>query len=122
MGAPQKLQIHLLGEMRLSHEGEARVLPQSRKTRGLLAYLALVQRRHRRDDLCELLWDAPSDPRASLRWSLSKLRPLLQAGVATALIADRDTVGLDFGLLSVDVLVIQALVAESTDSISDEDL
>ncbi|MGH8167783.1 MAG: tetratricopeptide repeat protein, partial [Woeseiaceae bacterium] len=32
------------------------------------------------------------------------------------------TVGLDVGLLSVDALVIQALVAESTDSISDEDL
>ena len=122
MGGPQKLQVHLLGEMRLTCDGEARVLPQSRKTRGLLAYLALVQRRHRRDELCELLWDVPSDPRASLRWSLSKLRPLLQGDGATALIADRDTVGLDFGLVSVDVLVIQALIAESTDSIGNEDL
>ena len=32
---------------------------------------------HRRERLCALLWEGPDDPRAQLRWSLSKLRPLL---------------------------------------------
>ncbi|MEX2126227.1 MAG: hypothetical protein WD795_20210 [Woeseia sp.] len=122
VGAPQKLQIQLLGEMVLSHEGMARALPPSRKTRGLLAYLALTDRRHRRDELCELLWDIPSDPRASLRWSLAKLRPLLTNGHATALLADRDTVGLDFKLLSVDVLEIRSQLSDRPIRISDGDL
>jgi TolB-like protein len=118
----QKLQIQLLGEMLLSHEGVARALPQSRKTRGLLAYLALVDRRHRRDELCELLWEIPSDPRASLRWSLSKLRPLLSIGDATSLLADRDAVGLDFTLISVDVAEIRSLMCNRPGNIGDDDL
>ena len=30
-----------------------------------------------RSELCDLLWDAPSDPRGELRWSLSKIRRLV---------------------------------------------
>lgn len=97
-------------------------MPQSRKTRGLLAWLALVDRRHRREELCELLWDAPGDPRAALRWSLSKLRPLLAAGSDTALQSDRDTVMLDRSLVSVDVQDIRSLVAGGLHEMSDRDL
>ncbi len=54
-------------------------LPPSRKLRALLAYLALAREPVSRSQLCELLWDAPSDPRGELRWCLSKLRRLLDS-------------------------------------------
>lgn len=108
--------------MRVVHGGETRPLPRSRKTRGLLAWLALVDRRHRREELCELLWDAPGDPRAALRWSLSKLRPLLSSGSETALVSDRDSVILDRKLLSIDVVEIRTLVADGLEAASDREL
>ncbi|HLU07547.1 MAG TPA: hypothetical protein VKZ91_13390 [Woeseiaceae bacterium] len=104
MGEARKVEIRLLGELAILADGVSLALPPSRKTRGLLAYLALADRRQRREDLCELLWDAPGDPRAALRWSLAKLRPLLGHGTTSALLTDRDTVALDFDLVSVDVL------------------
>lgn len=52
-------------------------LPRSKKTRALLAYLVATGREHRRDRLLELLWDGGEDRRALLRWSLSRLRQLL---------------------------------------------
>src|SRR5262249_4051699 len=60
----------------------------------LLAYLALTRSRHRRDQLCEMFWDIPDDPRGSLRWSLSKIRPLVDEPTAPRLLADRQTVEL----------------------------
>ena len=47
-------------------------------------------RPHLRERLCELLWDAPDDPRASLRWSLAKVRPLVDEKGVTRLVGDRD--------------------------------
>jgi DNA-binding SARP family transcriptional activator len=75
MQAP--LQIKVLGELAVVREAQEIVLPASKKTRALLAYLALANRRQRRDHLCQMLWNAPDDPRASLRWSLTKLRRVL---------------------------------------------
>lgn len=40
----------------------------------LLAYLLLTGKPHSREHLADLLFDLPDDPRASLRWTLSKLR------------------------------------------------
>jgi TolB-like protein/DNA-binding SARP family transcriptional activator len=117
-----KPQIQLLGEMRIVYQGQSRALPQSRKSRGLLAYLALVARRHRREELCELLWDSAGDPRAGLRWSLSKLRPLLSVNDQSALQADRESVALDLNRVTVDVLDIRALLADQPENISDQDL
>ena len=108
--------------MRVIHGHTTRPLPQSRKTRGLLAYLALVDRRVRRDDLCELLWDSPDDPRAALRWSLSKLRPLLNVDSQAALQSDRDFVALDGALVTVDVLEFRTLLTDVPEQISDSDL
>lgn len=71
------LDIRFLGEFKLLRDGREVPLPPSRKTRALLAWLALHRRRYRREQLCELLWEVPDDPRGSLRWSLSKLRRLL---------------------------------------------
>ena len=62
--------LKLLGDLEIARDGKALELPPSRKTRALLAYLALTGRSFRREHLCELLWEIPDDPRGSLRWSL----------------------------------------------------
>ena len=71
------LQLRLLGPLELVREGILVTLPPSRTARALLGYLAATARPHGRDHLCDLLWDGPADPRASLRSALSRLRPLL---------------------------------------------
>ncbi len=75
--------------------GEPVALPTSRKTRALLAYLALSPRPLRRERLCEMFWDVPDDPRGSLRWSLSKIRRIVNAAGQPRLGADRNSVWLD---------------------------
>ena len=95
--------------MQLHADGVARALPASRKTRALLAWLALEPRRHRREALCELLWDIPDDPRAALRWSLTKLRPLLDR--PDRLLAGREDVALLADDLLVDVAQVRAALA-----------
>jgi len=71
------LALKFLGDLEIARGSERVELPPSRKTRALLAYLALTGRAFRREHLCELLWEIPDDPRGSLRWSLSKLRRLV---------------------------------------------
>lgn len=87
--------IETFGELAISHNGKAVKLPASKRTRALLAYLAVTRRPHRRDRLCEVFWEAPDDPRGSLRWSLSKLRPLMNTEDNLRLQADRERVALD---------------------------
>src|SRR5690606_24808202 len=65
------LELKFLGELEVLRGGQVLPLPPSRKTRALLAWLALNPKPFRREQLCELLWDIPDDPRGSLRWSLS---------------------------------------------------
>ena len=69
-----ELELNFLGDLEVVRGGEVLPLPPSKKTRALLAYIALHERAFRREHLCELLWEIPDDPRGSLRWSLSKLR------------------------------------------------
>lgn len=106
--------------MQLRVDGAARPLPASRKTRALLAWLALEPRRHRRERLCELLWDIPDDPRAALRWSLTKLRPLLDR--PDRLQASREDVALDTQGMQVDVADVRAALATGVDRLSVADL
>ncbi|QEA39098.1 alpha/beta fold hydrolase [Pistricoccus aurantiacus] len=87
-----KLGIQTLGELAISRDGECVPLPASKKTRALLAYLVLTGRPQRRDRLCEMFWEIPDDPRAALRWSLSKLRPVVNDAVTERLAADRERV------------------------------
>jgi DNA-binding SARP family transcriptional activator len=86
------LTIRLLGELEVSRGTETLVLPPSRKTRALLGYLVATRRPHRRERLCSLLWGIPDDPRGALRWSLSKLRALVDEPGAPRLVADRESV------------------------------
>ena len=59
--------LRLLGAMALTRDGADVPLPASRKTRALLAYLAVTNRAHSRDRLCAMFWPIPDDPRAALR-------------------------------------------------------
>lgn len=111
--------LRLLGDTVLLCNGAPRALPKSRKTRALLAYLAIEARPVRRETLCELLWESAADPRAALRWSLSKLRPLLETPSGQALQADAHWIALDPALVAVDALEAKALLEYSATSIAD---
>ncbi|MGE3784665.1 MAG: alpha/beta hydrolase, partial [Alphaproteobacteria bacterium] len=71
------LEIRVLGALEVIRDGAGATLPPSRKTRALLAYLALSRSPHRRERLCVMFWVVPVDPRGALRWSLSLFRPLV---------------------------------------------
>ncbi len=122
MSGTETLQIRLLGGMEVVRGGEPLVLPPSKKTRALLVYLVMTGRAHRRERLCDLLWDVPDDPRGALRWSLSKLRPLVDDPQRPRIIAGRDTVAFDADGISVDLLDIRRRLAAGIDSASTEQL
>jgi class 3 adenylate cyclase len=86
------LEVRVLGEFTVLRDGETVELPPSRKTRALLAYLAVVDRSQQRERLCRMFWDLPDDPRGALRWSLSKLRQIMNSGDQDCLVADRNSV------------------------------
>ena len=72
------IEVLLLGPLSVRRGGVEVALPASRKVRALLAYLSLAPQASSRSQLCELLWDdVASDPRGELRWSLSKLRSVI---------------------------------------------
>lgn len=114
--------LSLLGEIALLCNGAPRALPRSRKTRALLAYLAIEARPVRRETLCELLWESAADPRAALRWSLSKLRPLLDTPNGPALHADAHSIALDLTLVEVDVVQAKALLEFASVGVADAQL
>jgi DNA-binding SARP family transcriptional activator len=103
------LTLNFLGDLTIARDGELLPLPPSRKTRALLAYLALTGRSFRREHLCELLWEIPDDPRGSLRWSLSKLRRLVDDETCERIVADRLTVRFDAAGADVDVAALTSL-------------
>lgn len=79
------IQVKLLGDLAVSVNSQPRELPASRKCRGLLAWMLSNVGPHRRETLCELLWSDTDDPRAGLRWALTKLRPWPTPGAGWAL-------------------------------------
>src|SRR5215469_2449123 len=92
-----KVRLRMLGPLVIERAGVPLELPASRKTRGLLAYLALASRPVSRARLCALLWDeAANDPRGELRWCISKLRSLLSnsGGSRNIVVTSGDTVAL----------------------------
>lgn len=87
-----KMIVRMLGELAVTSKDGLVVLPPSKKTRALFAYLLLADRPHRRERLCDMFWELPDDPRGSLRWSLSKLRGLLTESQTIRIVADRERV------------------------------
>ncbi|WP_284311427.1 alpha/beta fold hydrolase [Labrys miyagiensis] len=117
------LQIKVLGELLVLRDAQEILLPPSKKTRALLAYLAVVNRRQRRDHLCEMFWDAPDDPRASLRWSLSKLRRVISDDEdQSCLGTDRSSVSLDADKLDVDLQHVAHITAKEVRVLGTSDL
>lgn len=106
------LKIDLLGNLKVVRDGTALQLPQSKKTRAPLAYLVLTGRPHSRERLVSLFWDVPDDPRGALRWSLTKLRGLVDEQEVKRLKADRDTVAFDPVDVEVDLLTLRRLLAD----------
>jgi pimeloyl-ACP methyl ester carboxylesterase/DNA-binding SARP family transcriptional activator len=104
----QELQLCVLGELTVLREAQTQTLPRSKKTRALLAYLALTARPHRRDRLCRLLWSIPEDPRAALRWSLTHLRRLVDEPGCARIIANRDFVAFERNRVAIDVVAVRA--------------
>lgn len=103
---PPVLELRVLGELEVWCAGTRLELPKSIKTRALLAYLALSSGPQRRERLCDLLWDVTDDRRGALRWSLSKLRRVVDDGVAR-LDATRTHVELRHDALEVDWLMVR---------------
>lgn len=105
--------------MSILREGVAVGLPRSRKVLALLAYLALEGAPQSRSRLCDLLWDAPNDPRGELRWCLSKLRLLVDDADRRRVVASGNSlIALDLSDVVVDAVelerVLKAGIEEAT--------
>lgn len=105
------IMLELLGPVRLVSSAGDDLTPKSRKTRALLALLALSKSPLPRSRLTDLLWgDRGEDQaKASLRQALYELRSLASRGFITA---DRHSIGLGPKKLPTDVAAIQQLVAD----------
>ncbi len=113
------LRLDLLGSPCAALAGIPIVL-RTRKTLGLLAYLAVEQGQHPREQLADLLWpDADvEDARASLRTTLSYVRQALGSESERILKASRDSVSLHASApLDLDVQALadaQRLIRQSS--------
>ena len=114
--------ISVLGELRVCDDGGDVPLPASKKARALLAFLVATDRPHRRERLCEMFWDLPDDPKAALRWALSKLRKAVDCPGRARIIADRERVRFDSDGLEVDLRDIRRRLREDPDALSLKDL
>jgi len=86
------IDISLLGSPLIRRNGETLTLPGYRPL-ALLAYLLVTGKPQRREHLVDLLFDRPNDPRAALRWTLSKLSDALGPDYVQA---DRETISFNF--------------------------
>jgi len=114
------LEFQFLGDFEVRKDGTALPLPPSKKTRALLAYLCLQPRQFRREQLSQLLWEIPDDPRGSLRWSLSKLRRLVDEEGRARVLGDRDRVGFDADGIWIDTRELRQLVAGGLSQVPSE--
>jgi pimeloyl-ACP methyl ester carboxylesterase/DNA-binding SARP family transcriptional activator len=117
MKGKELLRVSVLGNLAVLRHRTSMQLPPSKKTRALLAYLAVTARPHSRDRLCAMFWPVPDDPRAALRWSLTRLRPLIDEPDCRRIIADRESAGLDLDRVTVDILSLRDLARNGTDAI-----
>jgi DNA-binding SARP family transcriptional activator len=116
------LRVQMLGPLSVFRDGGALPLPASRKARALLAFLVLAPRPVARAELCDLLWDAPNDPRGELRWSLSKIRGVLDGPERSRVQATADMIGLDVADCHVDAIEIVRATQAGIETLSTEAL
>jgi len=116
-GGEPSSRVQLLGPMAIRRNGVTLALPASRKARALFAYLALAPRAVTRSQLCELLWEAPNDPRGELRWCLSKIRSLVDEPGHRRVRTREDTVALDLSDCFVDAIEIAGATGQGIETI-----
>jgi DNA-binding SARP family transcriptional activator len=112
-----RLKVFLLGGFRVEVETGRPVRIARKKSRALLAILALRPgHAHARDSLTALLWpNAPDDQaRHSLRQELHELRRALHAPAPRALVIDPASVALDGAHVEVDVATFERFAADET--------
>jgi DNA-binding SARP family transcriptional activator len=108
------LRVRLIGEMAVEVDGSAIPPPDSRRTRSLLAWLALHPGAHARGELAARFWPdmLDSSARANLRSALMALRNELGPEAAQCLVASRDSIGFPRdGEVWVDAVEVAALAA-----------
>ena len=72
--------------------------------------------------MCAVLWDLPDDPRGELRWSLSKVRRIVDDPDRKRIVTDRESVGFDSSDVEIDLLRLYALEADGLDQAETEKL
>jgi DNA-binding SARP family transcriptional activator/TolB-like protein len=117
-GAGTGLRVQMLGTLGIWRDGLPVALPASRKLRALFAYLALAPRPQGRSQLCELLWEGPSDPRGELRWCLSRIRGAIDEPERRRVVTEADTVALDLSGDFVDAALIPQAARDGIDTLS----
>ena len=75
------LRIQLLGPPRISRNGHPVDMPGYRPL-ALLVYLLITGQAHSRDHLVDLLFEGPNDPKAALRWTLTKVRKAIGKAIS----------------------------------------
>ncbi|MCH8144456.1 MAG: winged helix-turn-helix domain-containing protein [Gemmatimonadetes bacterium] len=111
------LELRLLGRFEARLKGGPAIDLPTKKTKLLLAYLALTPgEAHSRDKLCALLWSDRGDEQAhhSLRNALLALRKELGDAEPPPFVAERETIGLDTDAVEVDAVTFENLVAAGT--------
>src|SRR4029453_3244113 len=69
-----------------------------------------------------LLWDVPNDPRGALRWSLTKLRAIVDDPDRPRIVADRSTITFDRAGAHVDVFELRRACGNGLDELGTADL
>src|SRR5688500_4719531 len=113
MAAP-RVQLKLLGGFNAQFGGGVAIDIAARKTRALLAYLALsAGQAHSREKLAALLWSDRGDKQAhsSLRQALVELGRAFEAIQLSPLIKRQDTIAIDPAAVEVDALAFERLAA-----------
>ncbi len=110
MLSSSELRLELLGPVRLGNSAGEDLTPRARKTRALLAVLALAKGPVTRSRITDLLWGdrGEEQAKASLRQALYELRALASGGYVAA---DRDSVSLGPKKLSTDLVLLQRAIA-----------
>ena len=111
------IRLSLLGGFTATSESGAALDLPTRKSRALLAYLAVpLGALHSRDTLASLLWGGTTDERArnSLRQSLFALRRALGEESGDLLDQQGDSLRLDPRSVEVDVATFERMAGEST--------
>ena len=121
-GGSPALEVRLLGPLAITRGGQPLALSGSRKVRALFGYLALAPHAVTRSQLCELLWDTPSDPRGELRWCLSRARAIVDEPDRARVVTGGDTIALDLTGCAVDALDIAHAAREGVETLAPENL